>query len=38
MFYKKQPNDKDEVRKVAYNYAYGQSGMSVHFTKVSPYI
>lgn len=31
--YKKQPNDTDGIRNMSYYYAYGQFGMSVHFTR-----
>jgi hypothetical protein len=33
----KKPNDTNMVKEVTYLYAFGQSGMSTHFTKVSLY-
>jgi hypothetical protein len=35
--YEKKPNDTNMVKNVTYLYAFGQNGMSTHFTKVSLY-
>jgi hypothetical protein len=35
MYYDKKPGDADSVRNVSNFHAFGQAGMSVHFTKVS---
>jgi hypothetical protein len=35
MYYLKKPGDADFVRNISNFYAFGQAGMSVHFTRVS---